>query len=193
MMNNNATGIIGTIHKAFMIAPVALASAARSINYYLASSAGTTTGAVQNEVTPFDIFFNRFTLLDANIFSTTDRDGNPLPTDGIVYKIRTNAAIWYYGIRTIAISIIAIMLIWNLIRSISKNTSADQKAVAKNSLTDWVLSFALIMFMHIIVIVVLNFNDAILKGIEAITPFSDTADFFDSLENAIFEPRKERI
>lgn len=160
--------------------------AARSLNYLLASSGGTTGGVQTTEISPFDIFFNRFTLLDANIFSTTDRDGNPLNTNGIVYKIRTNAAIWYYAIRTLAISIIAIMLIWNLVRAISKSTSSAQKVVAKNAITDWTLSFALVMFMHIIVIIVLNFNDLILSGIESFTPFANTSDFLDALENAVF-------
>lgn len=160
--------------------------AVRSLNYLLASSAGTTGNVTQFEITPFDIFFNRFTLLDANIFSTTDRDGTQIDADNIVFKIRTNAAVWYYAIRTIAISIIGIMLVWNLVRAISKGSSPEQKSVAKNALTDWVLSFALVMFMHIIIIIVLNFNDMILGIIESITPQAKTSDFLDALENAIF-------
>ena len=180
---NNFGDIILNVLKSIVLAPF---RAARSLNYLLASSGGTTSGVQSGEISPFDIFFNRFTLLDANIFSTTDRDGNPLDTDSLVYKIRTNAAVWYYAIRTLAIAIIAIMLIWNLIKSISKNTSAEQKVVAKNSLTDWVLSFALVMFMHIIVIIVLNFNDILLDTIQGFTPYANTADFFDALENAVF-------
>lgn len=155
--------------------------AARSLNYTLASSSGTTSGVTPGEITPFDIFFNRFPLLNANIFTTDD-----MTTDSIAYVIRTNAALWYYAIRTIAISVIAVMLIWNLIRALSKSTSAEQKTVAKNSIIDWVLSFALVMFMHIIVIIVLNFNDMILDGIANATPMSNTSSFLDALENSVF-------
>ena len=182
LMANNDSGMSGGIVNALKNLALAPFRGMRSINYYLASSAGTTEDVTEGEITPFDIFFNKFALLDANIFSTTGIDEN-----SIVYQIRTNTALWYYAVRTLAISIISIMLIWNLIRSISKNTSADQKAIAKNSLTDWLLSFALIMFMHIIIIVVLNFNDVILESIENFGLVeTDTSNFFDALENAVF-------
>ena len=181
-INNIAKALFDFV-KGLILAPF---RAARSINYLLASSGGVTGGTPTAEISPFDIFFNRFTLLDANIFSTTDRDGNALDPDSVVYKIRTNAAVWYYAIRTLSIGVISIMLLWNLLRSISKNTTAEQKSIAKSSLTDWVLSFALVMFMHIIVIIVLNFNDLLLDGIQSFTPFANTKDFFDALENAVF-------
>jgi len=181
MVDNNSTGFIGAILNAFASVFVSIFRAIRSVNYYLASADGVREGVTPGEITPFDIFFNRFTLLDANIFDTED-----LTTTGLVYQIRVNTAMWYYAIRTIAISIIAVMLIWNLIRALSKTASADQKVIAKNAVTDWVMSFALIMFMHIIVIMVLDFNDVILKAIASFTPLSNTSDFLDSLEDAIF-------
>ena len=160
--------------------------AIRSINYQLASSGGVTSAAHQGEITPFDIFFNRFTLLDANIFSTENRDGVPLDQDSIVYKIRVTTAVLYYAIRTIAIILVSVLLTWNLVRSLSKSTSADQKVVAKNAIVDSVVSIALIMFMHIIIILILNFNDLLLQVIEKFTPYSDSGNFFNALEDAVF-------
>ena len=191
MIEQNSTGLIGGILNAIASVFIAIFRGIRSINYYIAGAAGTTGGVTPGEITPFDIFFNRFTLLDANIFSFTDRDGYPLPTDQLVYNVRVHTAMWYYAVRTIAISIIAVMLIWNLVRALSKNTSVDQKVIAKNALTDWVLSFALIMFMHIIVIIVLNFNDEVLKAIQRFllssgTPGANSTDFFNALEGAVF-------
>lgn len=181
------SGIVGAIANFFKSIILAPFRAARSIAYDLASAGGTTNDMNKGEITPFDIFFNRVTLLDANLFSTTNRDGKDLDHDSIVYQIRVNTAIWYYAIRALAIAVVALMLLWNLIRSVSKNTSAEQKTVAKNSLTDWVLSFALIMFMHIIVIVVLNFNDVILQAIQNFIPeIANTSQFLDALENAVF-------
>lgn len=171
--------------KSMILAPF---RAARSLNYTLANAAGNTmSGAEGEEITPFDIFFNKFTLLDANIFSFTDRNGNPLPEEGLVYKIRANTAIWYYGIRTIAILIIAAMLSWNIFKLLAKSSTPEKQAIARNAITDWVLSFALVMFMHIIVILVLNFNDLLLITIEKMMPVGGNAkDFFDALENAVF-------
>ena len=158
----------------------------RSVNYSLASAGGATREASEGEITPFDIFFNRFTLLDANIFTTADRDGQDLDENSIVYKMRVNTSIWYYAIRALAIVVVFIMLIWNLVKSVSKSTSPGQKTIAKNALIDWVVSFALIMFMHFIIIFILNFNDLVLQVIQNFVKSANTSDFFDSLENAIF-------
>ena len=186
MLEGGQSGILDILInglKSLILSPF---RAARSLNYILASSGGTTSGTTPGEITPFDIFFNRFTLLDANIFTTTDRDNNPLDPDSLVYKIRTNTAAWYYGIRTVAIIIMAAMLLWNLFRVLSKSSTPEKKSIAKNAIVDWVLSLALIMFMHIIIILVLNFNDLILGAIEGFTAHGQTAGFFDALENAVF-------
>lgn len=191
LLNGNMSNLgnsILTVLKGFVLSPFI---AARSINYALASSAGTQNGGVEyQEISPFEIFFNKFTLLDANVFSTTDRDGHDIDPDSMVYKIRTNTAVWYYAIRTMAISIVAILFFINLVRAVSKNTSVEQKAVAKESIKDWIVSFVLVMFMHIIIIFVFNLNDEILKVIEKVTytmTMSDYRGFVDALENAVFD------
>ena len=71
LLADNNTGIIGAIINAIKSLILAPFRAARSINYHLAAAGGTVGGVTPGEMTPFDIFFNRFTLLDANIFSTT--------------------------------------------------------------------------------------------------------------------------
>ncbi len=161
--------------------------AARSLNYNLASAGGVQgVSGTAKEITPFDIFFNKFTLLDANIFSTTDRDGNDLDPDSLVYKIRTNASVWYYALRSIAIAICGSGLLLNLFGALSKGSTAEKKEHAKEALVNWVLSFALVMFMHIIVIAALNFNDILLTGLESFTPYANSSDFYDALENSVF-------
>lgn len=180
-------GIVGAILNFFKLIVVTPIRGMRTLNYTLASSGGTIEGTERGEITPFDIFFNKFALLDANIFSTKMSDGvTELDPDGIVYKIRINTSIWYYAIRTLAITVVGIMLLWNLIRALSKSSSAGQKVIAKNALIDWVLSFALIMFMHIIIIVILNINDLMLNVIQGLTAIPDLYNFVDALENVIF-------
>lgn len=184
---NGIVGMLLNFVKTIIVSPIRML---RDLNYTLASAGGkvkektTSTGTV--EMTPYDVFFNKFALLDANIFSTKMSDGTNLDKDGIVYKIRTNTSIWYYAIRTVAIFAVAIMLLWNLMKSLSKSSSAGQKVIAKNALMDWVLSFALIMFMHIIIILIFNINEQLLNVISKLTTGPNLGNFVDSLESVIF-------
>ena len=106
--------------------------------------------------------------------------------DGLIYKVRVTTAIMYYAIRALAILVVSALLTWNLVRALSKSSSADQKVVAKNAIVDTVVSMALIMFMHIIIILILNVNELFLNFIAKITPYADSGNFFDALEGAIF-------
>ena len=178
-------GIIGAIInfvKTMILAPF---RAVRSVNYALASSGGTQNGAKAGDITPFDIFFNRFTLLDVNIFSTQNKDGDDI-SDSFVGKIRITLSSWYYAIRYLAIAIAGIMFLWSLIRAISKGVSADQKVIAKNAIKDWLTSLALIMFMHFIIILVININELVLSWIEKASATVEASNFLDALENAVF-------
>ena len=60
------------------------------------------------------------------------------------------------------------MLVFNLIKALSKNVSSKQKAIAKNSMADWVTSLALVIFMHVITIAIINFNDLLIEMIEKV-------------------------
>jgi hypothetical protein len=162
----------------------------QSILYFLASSGGLNDTDVSLFVTPLDIFFNKFTLLDINIFSTTDGLGNELDTDGLVYKLRTNTAFWYYVIRTIALAILLIMLIINLIKALSVNSTSEQKAVAKKALKDWIISLVLVMFMHILIIFIINVNNILVEIIRKVNvannDTNDISGIMESIFNACF-------
>ena len=116
---------------------------AQEILYSLASSGGLNTSDVSSYITPLDIFFNKFTLVDINIFSTTNSEGEELDSDSLVYKLRVNAAFWYFIFRSIALGFLLIMLIINLIKAVSVSSSIDQKTVAKKSLKDWLFSLCI--------------------------------------------------
>lgn len=182
------SGLIGNLANAVLNGVMMILSApflaARKLNFAIASAGGVASGV--KEITPFEIFFNKFTLLDANIFTSIGADGKALPKDQLVYNIRSSTAVWYYAVRTVSIALISVMFIWNIIRANSKATSAEQKAVAKASVTDWLGSAALVMLMHIIVIFILNFNDVLLNGIEAFTNATSPTSFYDALENTLF-------
>ena len=143
----------------------------------------------KGDITPFDIFFNRFTLLDANIFSTKDRDGKDLNPEGLVYKIRRNAGVWYFVINSISFSIVVIIFLLNLRKALSKTDVGEKKAMAKRASLDLVVSLVLISFMYLIMIFIFTFNNMILELIEkatdSIVPTNST-DFLNALENAVF-------
>lgn len=178
------SGIVGAIInfiKAILIAPF---NALRAINSLVVG--GGTSG-----ITPFQIFFNKCKLLDANIFAARSSTSGIITNssiDSIIDNIKSNVAIWYYAIRGIAIGVVSIMLILNLVRSISKTATAEQKVAAKNAVVDWVLSFALIMFMHIIIIAILNLNDIVLNTIEVFAGgMVNINTLLDSLEAKVFD------
>ena len=186
---DSASAITRSIVNFFKVIIIAPFRAARSINYGLASSGGTQLGGEETkdgDITPYDIFFNKFTLLDVNIFSTANRDGEELAEDSVVSKIRTAIATWYYALRTLAISIASIMFLLNIARAMAKNASADQKVVAKNAIVDWILSFALIFFMHYIIILVIMFNDLFCSVLENIADKMNATNILDALETAVF-------
>ena len=55
-------------------------------------------GAIEN-ITPYDIFFNQFQILDINVFDLKSVDSS---SQSITYSIRENVAIWYYAMKLIA-------------------------------------------------------------------------------------------
>ena len=58
-------------------------------------------------ITPFNIFFNKYKLLDVNFFDINEAD-----SDKIIYTFRTTVANWYYAMRLIAITILMVILIY---------------------------------------------------------------------------------
>ena len=55
-------------------------------------------------ITPFDIFFNKYKLLDVNFF-----DVNGVANGSIAYTIRTSIAGWFYIMRLIASAILLVI------------------------------------------------------------------------------------
>ncbi len=185
---SGTNGIIMNFIKSVLAAP---GRAMRNLNYKLASAGGTTTGVDANEITPFDIFFNRFTLLDGNLFSMTDRDGQPLDTDSIVYKIRTNTSIWYHFIERISGGVIILALVFSIgaifFRGSNKDIDlAGKISKAKEAGVNYLVSFLLLMLMHYIVIFILDVNDLVINGIQIVASSVNVSDFIDTLENSIF-------
>lgn len=110
-------------------------------------------------ITPFDIFFNKAQILDANFFNFKD-----IKEDSIVYNIRVGIASWYYILRVVASAILLVVLIYVGIR-MAISTVATDKAMYQKMLIDWVSSLAIIFLIHYVIIFTLTVSNALVKSI----------------------------
>ncbi len=107
-----------------------------------------------------DIFFNqmdnRLPLVNVNFFAPTADMTEPIKT------ITENVALWYVGMRNIAIVLLVIIAVYVGIR-MAMSTVAEEQAKYKNMLTDWLTSLALLFILHYIMILIIGINDTLVK------------------------------
>lgn len=121
---------------------------------------GGASGGTGIFITPYDIFFNKFGILDINFFEIDAGEGS------IVTTIRTGVANWYYVMRLIASAILLVILIYVGIRMAIASV-ADEKAKYKKMLWDWCCSLALIFVIHYIAIFAIYTNNAIVSALDS--------------------------
>jgi hypothetical protein len=162
-VTNLAGGIVSIIFWTKRITAVGLSFAIDFLTAQLAKTSGTSTegGVFDNIViTPFDIFFNKYKLLDVNFF---DLD---VDKDTITYTFRTTVANWFYAMRLVASSILMVILIYIGIR-MAISTVAEDKAKYKKMLFDWVCSLLLIFVLQYIAIFTIYCNNAIVAALKS--------------------------
>ena len=97
------------------------------------------SGANENLLTPYDIFFNKVLLTDVD-FTNVDMEGANEKTQ-TVRLMRAAVAKWYYIMRLIAsIILLAILVVVGIKMAIS--SVAEEKALYKKALVDWAVSLA---------------------------------------------------
>lgn len=119
---------------------------------------GGASGGTGIFITPYDIFFNKFEILDINFFDLSTGEGS------IVTSIRQGVANWYYVMRILASAILLVILIYVGIRMAIASV-ADEKAKYKKMLWDWCCSLALIFVIHYIAIFIIYTNNAIVSAL----------------------------
>lgn len=112
-------------------------------------------------ITPFDIFFNKYKLLDVNFF-----DVNGVTDGSIAYTIRTSVAGWFYTMRLISSAILLVVLVYVGIR-MAISTIAEEKAKYKKMLIDWCCSLLLIFILQYIAIFAIYCNNAIVNALNS--------------------------
>ena len=114
--------------------------------------------------TPFDIFFNKYTVLDVDYFDFS-QTGND---QKIIMSLRTSVAEWFYTLRNVCSAILLCILIYVGIR-MALSTVAEEKAKFKKMLMDWVASLALIYVLQYIMIFTIAVNEAIVDFLRQVT------------------------
>ena len=117
-------------------------------------------------VTPFNVFFNKYKVLDINFFKMDTGYG-------VLTDLRKNVATWFYFVRTISAAILLVVLIYIGIR-MALSTVASDKARYKKMFFDWACSLVLIFVIQYLAIFIIYCNEAIVKLIEGLINGSDT-------------------
>ena len=114
--------------------------------------------------TPFDIFFNKYTVLDVDYFDFS-KTGND---QKIIMSLRTSVAEWFFTLRNVCSAILLCILIYVGIR-MALSTVAEEKAKFKKMLMDWAASLALIYVLQYIMIFTIAVNEAIVDFLRQVT------------------------
>lgn len=120
------------------------------------SDAAIFAGTEGDMATPFDVFFNKYTLLSVDFFDIDATGTNP------INKIRVGVAQWYYAMRSISSIILLCVFVYVGIR-MAISTVADEKAKYSKMLVDWVCSLFLIFLLQYIMIFTISANDVIVN------------------------------
>ncbi|MBR3132993.1 MAG: hypothetical protein IKG42_02800 [Clostridia bacterium] len=113
-------------------------------------------------ITVENMVYNKVPFLDANVFNLKTAGGQVVEEGSVIYIIKTNVAAWYYALRAIAIAIMLAVLIY-LGFKLAFNSIAEKKALYKQMLLGWTVGFILLFLMHYIMIIILQFNEEILR------------------------------
>lgn len=134
---------------------------------YVINSQQTSSGNI--EFTIYDLLQNEYDLFNINFFS--------VPSNGSDVRkiISENIAVWFYGVRNLAVGIALLVLIYVGIR-MAGSTLAPDKAKYKEMALYWVKAFCLIFVMQYIILIAINFSNALIEAIP---------DNSDNIEHAI--------
>lgn len=105
-------------------------------------------------------------LLNINFFDFNANGANK----SVIKSFREGVATWYFTLRNLAIVVSLAVLIYIGIR-MAISSVASEKARYKKMLTDWIVGFAILFFLHYIILLVITINNQL---VELIFSFSTT-------------------
>lgn len=154
-------GIMSIIYWDKRLLATGLAFIMDNIISNLAEADGTSYGysGLFSIITPFEVFFNKYKILDINFFDLTSVDSS-----SISYMIRQAVAKWFYIMRIVASAILLVILIYIGIR-MALASIAEEKAKYRKMLMDWCCSLLLIFILQYIAIFAIYCNNAIVNAL----------------------------
>lgn len=105
-------------------------------------------------------------LLNINFFDFNANGANK----SVIRSFREGVATWYFALRNMAIVVSLAVLIYIGIR-MAISSVASEKARYKNMLTDWIVGFSILFFLHYIILLVIIINNQL---VDLIFSFSTT-------------------
>ncbi|MCL2859502.1 MAG: hypothetical protein FWF46_02795 [Oscillospiraceae bacterium] len=120
------------------------------------------TSAVMGDATKPDtsfsiesLVFNKYELFDINVFNTNTKSE---VTSKMSATLKNDVADWYASIRTLAIILSLVVLIYIAIRMATSTIAADQVKY-KKMLQSWLYSFVLIFVLHYVIIIFIYMSE----------------------------------
>ncbi len=166
-VGNLASGLVAIVYTLLKALIVGLTYGVQVLVTVTASAYGLnegklwSTATLTDPITPIDIFFNKYKMLDINFF-----DFEGIEEGSFIYSFRLSVAEWYTIMKLIACAILLVILVYVGIR-MALSTIADDKAKYKKMLADWVVGLLLIFVLQYIIIFTIYCNDAIVKALES--------------------------
>ncbi len=161
-MNNLAGGIVSILFWRYRATLVLVCFVIDALLNIVAGAQGTLPIQGYKEgamITPFDIFFNRYVMLDINVFDLDTPDDN-----STILVFRQSTAMWYYTMRTLATAILLVVLIYIGIRMLLSSVAED-RAKYKKMLFDWICSLILLFLLQYMAIFIIYLNNAIVNAL----------------------------
>ena len=128
-------------------------------------------------ITIESIVFNKVFLFNINVFDykvddthnslgqeLKEGEVSDITEDSFVNVLKETVASWYYSFRLVSLMAMLILLIYIGIK-LAIASSAKQKALYKQVLTDWVVGLVLVFFIHYIILAMILFNELLVTQI----------------------------
>lgn len=142
------------------------------------------------KITAETILFNQIQILDVNFFNFDTAGGDKIEPTDITYILRQNVAGLYFSIRSIAIIVMLVILIYVGIRMALSTVTGD-KVKYKRIFLSWVVGFIVIMFIHYFMVFIINANEQLIAWMK---PADNATVIYDEVRSYAYEiPASKRM
>lgn len=124
------------------------------------------------------------------VLYTNGSEGAPALND-TAFTLKPTIAKWYYALRTLAIVVMLLILVYIGIR-IMTSSIASEKSKYKNMLVDWVVAFCLIFIMHYIMVFANNINDSLIKIFDSVAESKGITAVIDDEDGSLWKKLNEK-